>query len=197
MTIWTETPTLTDGTITLRPMTGADRDAVLAAASDGALWNLFYTTVPGPDDIDTYMTAAEAQQKAGRSLPFVVENVKGQVIGSTRFMRMNPGHRRVEIGTTFYAKSCQRTGVNTRAKRLLLEHAFEVMDCLCVQFRTDRLNRQSRTAIERLGARCDGILRSHMVMADGRVRDTVSYSIIASEWPGIRANLDHMIEAHS
>ena len=192
MTAWTTPPTLTDADVTLRPMVDADRDAVLAAASDGELWNLFFTNVPGPETIDRYMAVARDDQRSGRSMPFVVE-FDGAVVGATRFMRMNPPHRRLEIGTTFYATSVQRTSVNTTAKRLLLHHAFGVMDAQCVQLRTDRLNHRSRRAIERLGAQLDGVLRSHVIMADGRVRDTAVYSITQGDWPGIRANLDHLL----
>jgi RimJ/RimL family protein N-acetyltransferase len=192
MTAWTTPPTLTDADVTLRPMVDADRDAVLAAASDGELWNLFFTNVPGPETIDRYMAVARNDRGSGRSMPFVVE-FDGAVVGATRFMRMNPTHRRLEIGTTFYATSVQRTSVNTTAKRLLLHHAFEVMDVQCVQLRTDRLNHRSRRAIERLGAQLDGVLRSHTVMPDGRVRDTAAYSITRGDWPGVRANLDHLL----
>lgn len=173
-------------------MVDADRDAVLAAAADGALWNLFFTNVPGPETIDRYMAVAREDLRNGRSMPFVVEH-GGVVVGATRFMRMNPSHRRLEIGTTFYASSVQRTSVNTAAKRLLLAHAFETMNAHCVQLRTDRLNHRSRRAIERLGAQLDGVLRSHTVMPDGRVRDTAVYSITRGDWPGVRANLDHLL----
>jgi N-acetyltransferase len=192
MTAWTTPPTLTDADVTLRPMVDDDRDAILAAASDGELWDLFFTNVPGPDTIDRYMAVARDDQRSGRSMPFVVE-FDGAVVGATRFMRMNPPHRRLEIGTTFYANSVQRTSVNTTAKRLLLHHAFDVMDVQCVQLRTDRLNHRSRRAIERLGAQLDGVLRSHTVMPDGRVRDTACYSITRGDWPGVRANLDHLL----
>jgi N-acetyltransferase len=192
MTAWTTQPTLTDADVTLRPMVDADRDAVLAAASDGELWNLFFTNVPGPDTIDRYMAVAGDDRRNGRSMPFVVE-CGGAVVGATRFMRMNPAHRRLEIGTTFYATSVQRTSVNTTAKRLLLHQAFDAMDAQCVQLRTDRLNHRSRRAIERLGAQLDGVLRSHVIMADGRVRDTAVYSITRGDWPGVRASLDHLL----
>jgi len=132
----------------------------------------------------------------GRALPFTVETPDGQVVGATRLMRLAPAHRRLEIGGTFYAKAVQRTGVNTEAKRMLLAHAFEVMDCQCVQIRTDLLNLRSQRAIERLGARRDGVLRGHQVMADGRLRDTVVYSILDREWPGVRQNLDYLLGRH-
>ena len=189
---WRETPILRAGDLTLRPLEASDRSAILDASADGELWTLFYTAAPGPDTVDAWMERAAQERRAGRSLPFAVVK-HGQVIGSTRFMRMNEAHRRLEIGTTFYAASAQRTGVNTQAKRLLLGHAFEQLNCLCVQFRTDWFNRPSRTAIERLGAKLDGVLRNHTIMADGRVRDTVSYSITANEWPGDKKHLDFLL----
>jgi len=135
------------------------------------------------------MQRALQEKAAGRSQPLAVV-LDGRIVGSTRFMRMNPAHRRLEIGTTFYARSVRRTGVNTRVKRLMLAYAFGELDCVCVQLRTDWFNRPSRTAIERLGARCDGVLRNHVIMADGRVRDTVCYSITDGDWPGVRQNLE-------
>ena len=193
MTAWITTPTLHGPTVTLRPLEQSDRDAVLAAGQDGQLHTLFFTIVPGPDEIDGYMAKVARTVAAGEDQVFaVIRNGDGQLIGSTRYMRMRAEHRRVEIGTTFYAASCQRTGVNTEAKRLLLTHAFDVMQCVKVEFRTDRFNRASQRAIERLGAQRDGILRSDAIMADGRVRDTVCYSVLAHEWPGGRANLEFL-----
>lgn len=193
MSDWRRGPDLSGTHVRLRPLMTADRDAVLAAASDGRLWELFYTAVPGPDTIDAWMAKAAAEQAVGRALPLVVTLPDGRVVGSTRFMRMHEANRRLEIGTTFYAASVQRTAVNTEAKLLMLAHAFDTLGCLCVQFRTDWFNRRSQAAIERLGAKRDGVLRNHNVMPDGRVRDTVVYSIIATEWPGVRANLEHRL----
>lgn len=193
MSLWTEAPTLSGRHVTLRPLAAEDREAILAASADGRIWDYFYTAAPGPDTIDTWMARAEQDRSHGRAMPFAVLDPSGKVVGSTRYMRMNQAHRRLEIGTTFYAKSVQRTPLNTEAKRLLLAHAFENMGCVCVQLRTDWFNRQSRTAIERLGAKLDGVLRNHTTMADGRVRDTVVYSIIAGEWPGVKANLEFLL----
>lgn len=193
---WTETPTLAGKHVILRPLEAGDRDAILAAASDGKLWELFYTAVPGPETVDSWLARAFHDQAHGRALPFAVTGSDGRVIGSTRFMRMNPAHRRLEIGTTFYARSVQRSAVNTEAKLLLLAHAFEALGCACVQFRTDWFNRASQRAIERLGAKRDGVLRNHTIMADGRVRDTVVYSILDSEWPGVKANLQFQLARH-
>lgn len=189
---WTDCPSLRSGRVELRPLRPADSADILRASSDGELWNLFYTAAPGPHTLAGWMARAAQEREAGRSFPFAVL-LDGKVVGSTRMMRMNEHHRRLEIGTTFYAASTQRTGLNTQAKRLLLEHAFDQMDCLSVQLRTDWFNRASRAAIERLGARLDGVLRNHTIMADGRVRDTVCYSIIASEWPGVRQHLDFLL----
>lgn len=185
---WTDQPRLKGQHVTLRLMVRSDRDAIVAAASDGELWALFYTAVPSPDTIDAYLDTAERETAYGRAMPFVVLDADGKLVGCTRYMRMNSAARRLEIGTTFYAQSAQRSPVNTESKLLLMTHAFEKMGVLCVQFRTDHFNRASQRAIERLGAKRDGILRNHNIM-DGRVRDTVVYSILANEWDGVKRNL--------
>lgn len=186
---WAEQPVLEGRHVQLRPMVEGDAAAIIDAASDGRLWDLFYTAVPGPESITAYMANAFAEKSYGRAFPFVViDKASGRLIGATRYMRMNAAARRLEIGTTFYAASAQRTPVNSEAKLLLLTHAFEAMDCLCVQLRTDHFNFASQAAIERLGAKRDGVLRNHSIM-DGRVRDTVVYSIIANEWEGVKRNL--------
>lgn len=177
----------------LRPLASNDASSILRASSDGELWRLFYTAAPGPETIDSWMATALAQARQGYARPLVVTRPDGDVIGSSRFMRMNKQHRRLEIGTTFYALSVQRTGINTETKLLMLDYAFERLACECVQLRTDWLNRASRAAIERLGAKMDGVLRNHTIMADGRVRDTVVYSILKSEWPGIKQNLQFLL----
>lgn len=192
MNPWRDPPTLEGPNVRVRPMVGDDRGAVLAAAGDGELWNLFFTSVPGPTTIDDYMTKAAEEAAVFRSMPFVVEH-GGTVVGATRFMRMNEPHRRLEIGTTFYGKAWQRTGVNTETKLLLLGHAFDTMGASCVQLRTDRLNVGSQRSIERIGAQRDGVLRAHKITAEGRIRDTVVYSVTAPEWPGVEANLRHLL----
>lgn len=191
MNPWRDPPVLSGRHVTLRPLVAGDRDALSAAAA--GLTDLFFANVSGLSDPDSFMAATLRERDHGRAMPFAVETPAGTLVGLTRFMRMNEVHRRLEIGGTFYAASAQRTGVNTEAKRLLLQHAFEVMGCNAVQIRTDWFNRASQRAIERLGAKRDGVLRSHQVM-NGRVRDIVVYSIIACEWPGVRANLDHLLE---
>jgi N-acetyltransferase len=186
---WREQPLLEGDHVRLRTMVRSDGLAITEAASDGKLWELFYTSVPGLDTIKAYLDAAEAETSYGRAMPFVViDKHSGQIVGATRYMRMKQDAKRLEIGTTFYAQSAQRSPINSEAKLLLLSHAFEVMECMCVQFRTDALNFPSQRAIERLGAKRDGVLRNHGIM-DGRNRDTVVYSIIANEWNGVKRNL--------
>ena len=187
--LWRNQPVLEGDHVILRPMVRGDVAAIVSAAGDGKLWELFYTSVPDAETIVSYLDTAEAETGYGRAMPFVViDKVSGKIVGATRYMRMKPDAKRLEIGTTFYAQSAQRTSINSEAKLLLLTHAFEVMDCMCVQLRTDALNFPSQRAIERLGAKRDGVLRNHSIM-DGRNRDTVVYSIIANEWNGVKRNL--------
>lgn len=193
MSAWTEPPTLEGGHVTLRPLAPEDRDSLLSASADGRLWELFYTIAPGPETIDYWLANAFRERGEGRGMPFAVLDAGGSVIGSTRYLRMNRAHRRVEIGGTFYAARAQRTGLNTEAKLLLLSYDFETLDCVCVQFRTDWFNKPSQRAIERLGARLDGVLRGQRIMPDGRVRDTMVYSVLEHEWPVIRQNLETML----
>ena len=181
------TPTLTGKHVTLSPTTRADGDGIVAAFATG-LEGAFHTTVPNSATIDVWYERIEREQAAGRSMPFTVRDAAGDIAGVTRFLRMAPTHRRVEIGGTVYAPRVQRTGLNTEAKMLLLTHAFEVLDCYCVQIRTDFLNRQSRAAIERLGARLDGVIRGHLIL-NGHYRDSVLYSILEHEWPGVKRNI--------
>lgn len=191
---WTEQPVLEGRHVVLRPMVRGDGPAIVEAANDGRLWELFYTVVPGPETIDAYLDRAEREQGWGRIMPFVViDKASGELVGATRYMRMNAPHRRLEIGTTFYANRAQRTPTNSEAKLLLLKHAFEAMDCVCVQFRTDHFNFASQRAIERLGAKRDGLIRNHQIL-DGRVRDTVLYSILAHEWESVKRNLQMRLE---
>jgi RimJ/RimL family protein N-acetyltransferase len=191
---WREIPTLVGRHVTLRPLDRADRGAILEAFATG-LEGAFATTVPGPETIDGWYDRIERERGAGRVLPFVVLDRDDELAGVTRLMRMSEANRRLEIGGTVYARRVHRTGLNTEAKLLLLTHAFEMLGCNCVQLRTDWLNRASRRAIERLGARQDGVLRGHMILGD-RIRDTVVYSILAHEWPGVRRNLQTLLAAH-
>ena len=186
---WTEQPVLEGSHVLLRPMVREDGPAIVDAASDGRLWELFYTSVPDADGIETYLDTALAEKGFGRAMPFVViEKASGTIIGATRYLRMNEDALRLEIGATFYAKRTQRTAINSETKLLLLQHAFEALNCQCVQIRTDAFNFQSQRAIERLGAKKDGILRNHAFLK-GRLRDLVVYSIIANEWEGVKRNL--------
>lgn len=187
--LWTEQPELEGRHVLLRPMVRSDGPAIVDAASDGRLWELFYTSVPDADGIETYLDTALAEKGFGRAMPFVViEKASGKIIGATRYLRMNEDALRLEIGATFYAKRTQRTAINSETKLLLLQHAFEALNCQCVQIRTDAFNFQSQRAIERLGAKKDGILRNHAYLK-GRLRDLVVYSIIANEWDGVKRNL--------
>ncbi len=183
--------TLATDRLTLRPLSLEDVPALGLAASDGAQWEKTTTTVPRPEGFQTYVETALRNQAAGTQLPFAtVVNEGLRVVGSTRYMNIDAPNRRLEIGTTWIAGSFQRSFVNTHAKYLMLRHAFEALGCIAVEFRTHVRNAQSRAAIERLGARLDGILRSHMIMPDGHIRDTAVYSITADEWPAAKAGLE-------
>jgi RimJ/RimL family protein N-acetyltransferase len=194
---WGTTPTLAGRHVTLRPLVESDVPALVEAARAGDLWNTFYANVSMMRTPERWWQAASREREFGRALLFAVETSTGEVVGTTRYMRMAAAHRRLEVGGTFYAKSVQRTGVNTEAKLLLLGHAFETMHCQCVQIRTDALNKRSQAAIERLGAKRDGLLRGHQQMADGRLRDSVVYSILDREWPGVRQNLQFLLGRHA
>jgi N-acetyltransferase len=187
---WPEPVTLTGPHVRLLPLSVDHHDALCAATRDGELWKLWYTAVPSPEGMAAEIRRRLALQAAGSMLPFTVLDAGGQVVGMTTYMHIDAVHKRVEIGSTWYARSVQRTPLNTNAKRLLLAHAFEQLQCIAVEFRTHRLNTQSRRAIERLGAQLDGILRAHQRAADGSLRDTAVYSVTATEWPAVRAHLD-------
>lgn len=193
MSVWREVPVLAGRHVTLRPMVGEDRAGLLQAFE--GLHQLFHTTVPDDVSIDGWMERIEGEAAAGRALPFTVLDAGGRISGATRFLRVSEGHRRLEIGGTLYAPRVQRTGLNTEAKYMLLRHAFEVLEANCVQIRTDFLNQASRRAIERLGARMDGVLRGHLILK-GHMRDSVVYSILAHEWPGVRRNIELLMARH-
>lgn len=186
-----EPVTLSTDLLTLRPLSLAEVPALAKAAGDGELWEKKTTTVPRPEGFEAYVETALKQQAAGLALPFAtVVNEGDRVVGSTRFMNIDAANHRVEIGTTWIAKSWQRTFVNTHAKLLMLRHAFETLGCPAVEFRTHWLNHQSREAIARLGAKQDGVLRNHSRTADGTLRDTVVFSILEHEWPMVRTGLE-------
>lgn len=191
MEAWTAAPDLWGRNVGLRALVEGDKPALLEAFADNP--PLPVTVVPGPATIDAWFDKLMAEKAAGRAYPFTVLDADGRVSGTTRYLRMSPSHRRLEIGGTIYARRVQRTALNTEAKFLLLRHAFETLGCNVVQLRTDVLNGRSRTAIERLGATPDGVLRAHLVMPDRRVRDTAVYSIVATEWPAVRARLEGLM----
>jgi N-acetyltransferase len=177
----------------LVPLQADHAPALADAARDGELWQLWYTAVPSPEGMAAEIARRLGLHAAGSMLPFTVLDASGTPAGMTTYMNIDRVHRRVEIGSTWYARRVQRTGLNTECKRLLLAHAFDTLGCIAVEFRTHRLNTQSRRAIERLGAQLDGILRAHQRTADGSLRDTAVYSITAAEWPTIRRHLDHQL----
>ena len=180
--------------VKLIPLKVSYANDLVDAASDGQLWNLKVTSVPSKDTVKNYLEFALKEQEAGRSLPFVVlDNVTNSIIGSTRYCNASTEHRRLEIGYTWYAKSYQRTAVNTECKLLLLRHAFEVLDCIAVEFRTHIHNTASKNAIIRLGAKQDGVLRNHRINPDGSLRDSVVYSITNQEWKSVKKSLQTMI----
>jgi RimJ/RimL family protein N-acetyltransferase len=187
---WPEPVTLRSERVTLEPLTQRHCDDLIEAARDGALWTLWYTSVPSPETMQAEIERRLALRAAGSMLPFaVIDNTTGRAVGVTAYMNVDAINRRVEIGSTWYRKSVQRTALNTHCKRMLLTHAFETLDCIAVEFRTHAFNHQSRKAIERLGAKLDGVLRNHQFASNGTLRDTYVYSIIASEWPTVKANL--------
>ena len=181
--------TLVGEHVRLAPLSLDHHDGLVEAAGDGDLWRLWYTAVPGPEGMRAEIDRRLALQDAGSMVPFTVFAADGRIAGMTTYMAIDAAHRRLEIGFTWYARRVQRTKLNTEAKLLLLGHAFDHLACIAVEFRTHFLNQQSRRAIERLGARLDGVLRSHMVAVDGSLRDTCVYSIVAAEWPSVRSHL--------
>lgn len=195
MTPWLTPVTLTGDSIMLVPMTPEHKDGLIGAASDGELWKLWYTSVPSAETVDSYLSMAFSDQKQQKALPFVViDKRSGEVIGATRFCNVEPTSRRLEIGYTWYASRVQRTGVNTECKYLLLRHAFESLACIAVEFRTNWYNFPSREAIARLGAKQDGVLRNHRIDHEGNLRDTVVFSVISGEWPGVERSLRFRME---
>ncbi|MDC6361780.1 MULTISPECIES: GNAT family N-acetyltransferase [Flavobacteriaceae] len=191
MAPWLQPITLEGELVKLVPMLAEHREALVSAASDGKLWELWYTSVPSADTIDTYMGIVFSEQKADRALPFaIIDKKTNTVVGSTRYLNADAQHRRVEIGATWYAERVQRTGVNTECKYLLLKHAFEVLDCIAVEFKTHFHNFPSRNAILLLGAKQEGILRNHRIDERGVIRDTVLFSILDSEWKAVKTSLE-------
>jgi RimJ/RimL family protein N-acetyltransferase len=183
--------------IRLEPLSRDHREGLSAAATDGRLWELFFTSVPAPEETERYISMALEGQEAGHMLPWVVRDIStGAIVGSTRYHDILLASDRVEIGYTWYARRCQRTHVNTTCKMLLLEHGFEKLGCKVIGLRTDNLNFRSQKAIEALGAKKDGVIRHHVPRRDGTVRDTVIYSILAHEWPDVKRYLQLRLRRH-
>ncbi len=192
-TLWTQPVTLSGRHVRLEPLAMEHAPGLHAAVADGELWRRWYTSVPQQDGVEGYISTALKGQMSGTDLPFVVRDADGTIVGSTRYCRIEQDNHRLEIGYTWYAERVQRTGLNSEAKRLLLGHAFETLGAIAVEFRTHWFNHRSRVAITRLGAKQDGILRNSSRSPGGGYRDTVVFSIIESEWPVVRYNLDQIL----
>ena len=191
---WPDPVTLEGEHATLVPLNRSHLADLAEATKDGELWKLWYTVVPTAEDMAGEIDRRLGLQEAGSMLPFTtIENATGQAVGMTTYMNIDAASKRVEIGSTWNRKRVQRGPMNTECKFMLLRHAFEALDCIAVEFRTHFFNHQSRGAIDRLGAKLDGVLRNHMVMADGSFRDTCCYSIIASEWPTVKTHLSYQM----
>jgi RimJ/RimL family protein N-acetyltransferase len=192
---WLEPVTLQSGHVRLEPLARGHCQDLMAAVEDGELWRLWYTSVPEPARMSAEIERRLQLQAAGSMLPFAaIDSSSGKAVGMTTYMNVEAAHRRLEIGSTWYRQAVQRTDFNTRCKLLLLTHAFEKLDCIAVEFRTHFFNHQSRRGIERLGAKLDGILRSHQLASNGTLRDTCVYSIIAAEWPTVQSHLTYQLQ---
>jgi RimJ/RimL family protein N-acetyltransferase len=190
-----EPATLKGDHATLEPLELGHEAALQAAAADGELWRLWYTSVAPPDQIGDYIARALDMRERLGAMPFAVrQNATGEIVGCTRYFNVDAANRRLEIGHTWYSKRAQRTAINTECKLLLLTHAFEVLRCIAVEFRTHWFNHASRVAIERLGAKQDGVLRNHQLLPDASKRDTVVFSIIDGEWPAVRRHLKFLLD---
>jgi RimJ/RimL family protein N-acetyltransferase len=190
-----EPVTLAGRHATLEPLAREHEDALRRAAADGELWRLWYTSIAPPEKIGDYVAAALDMRERLGAMPFVVrDNASADIVGCTRYFNVDAPNRRLEIGHTWYAQRAQRTAINTECKLLLLAHAFEKLRCIAVEFRTHWFNHASREAIARLGAKQDGVLRNHQLGPDGSYRDTVVFSIIASEWPAVKRHLAFLLE---
>jgi len=190
---WLEPVVLRGVHARLEPVSQNHCDGLAEAVQDGELWKLWYTSVPSAEGMRKEIDRRLGLQASGAMLPWTVFDGDGRIAGMTTYMNVDAPNRRVEIGSTWYARRVQRSAVNTQCKLLLLTHAFETLDCIAVEFRTHFFNHQSRRGIERLGAKQDGILRNHQIAPNGTLRDTVVYSIIASEWPTVKAHLDYQM----
>jgi RimJ/RimL family protein N-acetyltransferase len=192
---WLQPVTLRSARVTLEPLDHRHGADLAEAVKDGMLWQLWYTFIPEPQNMPAEIDRRLKLQAAGSMLPFaVIDNANGRAVGMTTYMNVDQAQRRVEIGSTWYRQSVQRSDLNTHCKLLLLTHAFETYACIAVEFRTHFVNHQSRRGIERLGAKLDGILRNHQLSPNGTLRDTCVYSIIASEWPTVKAHLEWQLK---
>ncbi|PJI42065.1 GNAT family protein [Ferrovibrio sp.] len=193
---WLKPVTLEDDSVALVPLSHDHHDPLVEAVQDGELWNLWYTLIPKPEGMTAEIDRRLGLQDKGSMLPFTVldKTQNGKPVGMTTYMNVDAANRRVEIGSTWYRKSVQRSPLNTRCKILLLSYAFETLDCIAVEFRTHFFNHQSREAIARLGAKQDGILRNHQLGANGSMRDTVVFSILPNEWPAVKTHLQHRLD---
>jgi N-acetyltransferase len=192
---WLQPVVLRGSRASLEPLAHRHADDLIEALHDGELWKLWYTSIPAPNNLVEFIDQRLTAQAKGTLLPFaVIDNTTHKAVGMTNYLNIEPDHRHVEIGGTWYRKSVQRTQINTQCKFLLLDHAFGVLQCIAVEFRTHFFNEPSRRGIERLGAKLDGILRSHQLADNGTLRDTCVYSIIASEWPTVKAHLTWQME---
>ena len=190
---WPDPVSLSGPHAHLKPLSHDHCDGLTEAVKDGELWKLWYTSIPKAEDMRKEIDRRLGLQASGAMLPFTVFDADGKIAGMTTYMNVDATHRRVEIGSTWYAQRVQRSGLNTQCKLLLLAHAFEMLDCIAVEFRTHFFNHQSRRGIERLGAKQDGILRNHQIAPNGTLRDTVVFSIIAGEWPTVKAHLTYQL----
>lgn len=194
---WKTTPVLQGRHVRLEPLQRGHAEGIAAAAADGKLWELWFTSVPRPGEVDAWIDGALAKQAAGEQVAFSVRDADGRIVGSTRYYELLPDTPRLCIGYTWYARSVQRTGLNTEAKLLLLGHAFEALGCASVGFHTSTHNAASRAAIARLGAKEEGILRQHLRHRDGSLRDSVCFSVLDGEWPAVKAGLEQKLERHA
>ena len=191
---WLERVTLKGQHATLLPLDPAQNAELANAVRDGELWNLWYTAIPKPEAMQAEIARRLKLQETGSMLAFAVQSVaSGKIVGMTTYMNVDAAVKRVEIGSTWYAQSAQKRPINTECKLMLLRHAFEALDCPVVEFRTSYFNHASRNAILRLGAKQDGILRNHSRHADGSLRDTVVFSIVAAEWPAVKTHLSYQL----
>lgn len=195
MSQWPELFSVEGAHVLVEPLRKEHEADLHEAAADGELHRLWYTSIPTPEGVGAEIERRLSLRETGSMLPFaIVDKASGKAVGMTTYMNIDAVNKRVEIGSTWYRKSVQRSPLNTECKLLMLQHAFEELECLAVEFRTHFVNIQSRRGIERLGAKLDGVLRSHMMMPNGTVRDTAVYSIIASEWPTVKAHLTWQME---